>query len=250
MRRTNNFGKLALRALPMALAAAAVAHATPNFNAPTTKTISVCPGFDTGSTGGNGLAGVVANSGHGLSLSGVATYSNPTSTGCVQLAWAGTGSGTFDSGTLPSFWDFTIATPGNVTNVSWNLIFTFTPTGGSPVVTTYNCNPPQADSPLHPGGILPRLSQVVCTGATSSSRNMSVSVPASLGQWEVDLQVTGTWSDSSLMTITVPTAFSVNINTPPGGAAVPALTPLALAIAAMGLLALGGGMLMRKKTAA
>src|ERR1035437_1729142 len=247
--RARNSVRLALRAVPLALVTVAAVHATTNFNSPTTTSIGTCSG---GQTTGS-LTGAAANSLHGLSLSGNATWSSPVVGvgNCLNLFWSGTGSGTMDAATLPLLFDYTITTPANVANQIWALNVTLTPAGGAGVLSQFTCgNAPEgpAQHPLffkqHVFGVS-NYTGLPCTGVISA-RNLTVAAAQgqTLASYTVQLQIVGYWTTTSAtqVTVNVPPASSININaplapTPPSS--VPALSTLALGITAICLIALG-----------
>jgi hypothetical protein len=236
---SRNSVRLALRVVPMALVAVAAAHATPNFNAPNNNTVSTCSGGTKTGT----LAGVSVNGGHGLSLSGNATLSHPTFSDCLNLDWKGTGSGTLDTGTLPLLFDFTISPPANVPNPSWVLQVIFTNADTTVTTVAYACNFQAPPIPALVRRDSNTITGLPCTGVISG-RNFTVpdTQGATLASYEVKLTINAAWSDNNptTLSVTVPPASSININAPLSPpVTVPALSPIALAITVIGLLAIG-----------
>lgn len=222
-----------LRAVPIALAAATMAHAAVNFGPPTIATAPFCSG---GGTLTSNLTGVVGNSGQGLVLSGTASNARVgafSTGGCMILQWAGSGSGSFDSSTLPALWDFTITPPGNMNVTQWRLTFNISD-GETIATTTFSCSSN-------------------CSG-TISGRDQTINVPSTLKSWDVELQVNFSWLSSAggTLTVNVPAAASININVPlppsSSAAPAPALSNLGLAVTALGLLALSVLWMARKRS--
>lgn len=220
-----------LRAAPLALIAVTALHAAPTFVAPNSVSLTECQASG-GSSQVTPLAGAPVNSSRGISLSGAARMtvgSGSSYSDCLKMRWSGTGSGTFDAGTLPLAWVFSIAgnSPPAVTVSSWAMTVTLNSTA-----TTINCS----------GN---------CSGGSITGSG-SVNTPGSavaLTTWSVLLQVNGIWNTpGGAFTVTVPGATSIDINATGGSggaAAVPALTNTMVALLAAALLAMGAAYLKR-----
>lgn len=246
-----NSSHLLLRAVPLALAAAAAANAAATFSPTITRAVSNCSG---GSSVSGSLAGTLANSGHGLVLSGNGSFANPggeSASGCIKYLWSGSGSGTFGASTLPAFWDFTVTQPENAMVYAWQLAFSFDSPSGN-VVTVFDCSvragQAAAAEALGRLGPTPRTIQQQCYGPISGSA--SVNVPSTLTTWYVQLQVLAQWFNSSATSVgvNVPAGSSIHINAPFEVPAVPALSPVALGLTALGLMVLAAFAVARWRT--
>ena len=200
-----NASRMALRAIPLALMAVAVAHAgragsQASFSAPGTTSITGCTDGATGS-----LAGSPTNGGLGLTLSGSASYGSFGETACdLTMVWSGNGSGPFygSTGTLNS--DFTItATPG-IFVTGWNLIVKINGTQRG----AYSCTAP--DERDLSRRLAPRITAAACTGPTTLT-GQTFNLPATLSNWEGDLQVTAVYGDGGTLTVNVPGATSIDL---------------------------------------
>jgi len=220
-----NAVKLALRAAPLALVAAGIAHANPTFSAPNSTSVTQnCSG---GSLTGS-LAGAATNNGLGETLSGSASLGISNSTCAVTMKWKGNGSGTFVGSTAALNSNFNITPPNNGSVQSW--VMTVFINGSQ--VGQFSCAAliSQANSKA-----APRIG-TLCSGAQSLS-NKTVTVPASFSNWEVDLVVTGFFGSGDTMSISVPSGASIDLLAA-GTTGVPALTPASLFTTAMLLLGL------------
>jgi hypothetical protein len=236
-----NTTRLALRAIPMALVAVAAAHATPTFNAPNSTSITdnTCSGGTAGS-----LTGVTANGGSEMSLSGSASLTYQNGTCSFLMVWKGTGSGTFSSASYSS--TFVITPPSGVAVSAYSLTILINGVAQTPVT----CSGQVEETAFKPKSQpKPHGTSVACSG-TITVPLTNISASGTLSTYEADLSVTGFWESNtqSTLTVSVPTGATIDIfATAPVTAAVPALSPAALAGTAL-LLALAAFRMATWKT--
>jgi len=236
-----NRNMIALRALPLALMAAAAAHANPNFNGPTTT--NIINGCSGGSASGS-ITGSSTHGGLGLTLSGSGSLSGVIGSGCLfTLQWQGTGSGSFAGTTTTLASGFTITPPGDAFVFGWTLNVLINGTRQAQLTCT-SLLAPDVRSPA------PRGSPAdVCTGAQTIPLQ-SLTTPATLTSWEVDLLINITFAASgNALTVSVPADTSIDILATPATQTVPALTSLPLAATSVMLLALAAyAMISRRQS--
>lgn len=181
-------------------------------------------------------AGAAQGGGTWLSLSGSGAATSKfqfTDAGDGPLLlWFGSGSGAFDSSTMPASWDFTATSPANL-SVAWELKFTINPEQEgctapcvTPTETTFS------GSTANGGG------QVV---------NPSAFINTPLGQtlegYQIRLSLTFLAAQAGqVLSLDIPAATSIDVNH--AGAAVP--EPGAFMLVGAGVLLLAAGRLRRR----
>ena len=211
----------------MALVAVAAHAAT--FNSPNNNSITPCSG---GFSSSGNLFGYPNSSG-GVSVYGTATLSGASGGACsFLLTWKGTGSGSF-AGTTPTFdAGFTITPPDDAYVSSYTLTILINGTQAGQSTCTHSVTQAAGSNAV----IKPRIF-ITCTSVSLPST--SLTVPATLSTYEVDLAINTQWTDttSSSFTVTIPGGATIDIDAPlTATPAAPAMSPIALG---MTLLLLG-----------
>jgi hypothetical protein len=171
------------------------------------------------------------------------------------MYWIGSGSGAFNTPTLPAQWNFSVTPPANTTNVNWSLFFGF-----NSLVTAANRSAaalrllPTPRTRTTAAGAFQAESTFTGTCSTSpcnvsvTGQNVNTPNGNDFTDYQVLLQVNATWTTAtaSNMTVSVPANTSIDINPfaagppppPPPPPGVPAPSALVLTILGFGALAL------------
>lgn len=219
------------------------------------------------------VSGFLANFNQGVILSGTASANVPGGggVGCAALVWSGSGSGTFNTDTLPVRWNFSISGP-NLSIPGWIMLFFFN-------VNPFDENRAKslmadtqsriarrkrstdraaaADSLLcEPAGPIPGAALTICTcfgpscvGSQTGTFPVAVPNNSPFQSYTVRLGAAANSIDASAhpLTITVPGSSSIDINVPLLSAA-PAPSALVLTILGFGALALGRVFMKHRNT--
>lgn len=204
--------RLALTILPLAVAAAGVAHGTtivPTFNV----TSASCPGGTVSNLPINLQTGIKLFTGTSCSLpvnAGVLAEGIPGANGALVLSASGTGSGIIPVSSIPI-----------------NVIFTPTFTGSGTIDYSFVLD-------LNGSTNAPQLSGAVASGTeVNQSFNFNIGSNVTLSTWSVSLTIASTDGNSGTLGLTVP-QNSIDINAP--SAATPEPSSLFLFTPAAGLM--------------
>ncbi len=207
--------RLALTILPLAVAAAGVAHGTtivPTFNV----TSASCPGGTVSNLPINLQTGIKLFTGTSCSMpvnaGGVLAEGIPGANGDLVLSASGTGSGIIPVSSIPI-----------------NVIFTPTFTGSGTINYSFVLD-------LNGSSNAPQLSGAVASGTeVNQSFNFNIGSNVTLSTWSVSLTIASTDGNSGTLGLTVP-QNSIDINAP--SAATPEPSSLFLFTPAAGLMLL------------